>query len=116
METEPDKEPLAKLRWRCRRGMRELDALMVGWLERHYKDASQQDINLFLQLLDMQDPELFGLINQTVATTDRNSRPSSALDDAQTTGNDLEADALTQAKDCPHEKILAQICATRSYS
>ncbi|MBX2824455.1 MAG: succinate dehydrogenase assembly factor 2, partial [Gammaproteobacteria bacterium] len=26
---------LAKLRWRCRRGTRELDGLMLGWLEQY---------------------------------------------------------------------------------
>ena len=29
-------EHIGKLRWRCRRGMKELDLLTLGYLERHY--------------------------------------------------------------------------------
>ncbi|MDE1961887.1 MAG: succinate dehydrogenase assembly factor 2, partial [Xanthomonadaceae bacterium] len=29
----------ARLRWRCRRGMRELDQLLGWWLETHYLQA-----------------------------------------------------------------------------
>ncbi len=56
-------QPMAKLRWRCRRGMRELDEAMRAYLDNHYSDAKQEDKDLFLALLDMQDPELFRLIS-----------------------------------------------------
>jgi len=56
-------EPLAKLRWRCRRGMRELDEAMRAYLDHHYESAEQKEKDLFLDLLNLQDPELFRLIS-----------------------------------------------------
>lgn len=49
---------LARLRWRCRRGMRELDLLMEGWLTRHYQAAPAAQQAAFRRLLETPDPEL----------------------------------------------------------
>lgn len=51
-------EQLGKLRWRCRRGMKELDLLALGYLERHYAVASAEEQQAFAQLLELQDPLL----------------------------------------------------------
>lgn len=51
-------EPLGKLRWRCRRGMKELDLLTLGYLERHYPTASAAEQQAFAELLELQDPLL----------------------------------------------------------
>lgn len=53
---------LAKLRWRCRRGMRELDKAMSAYLDNHYVNASEQEREDFIALLDLQDPELYQLV------------------------------------------------------
>lgn len=50
------------LRWRCRRGMRELDKAMLGYLETHYDDAPASERADFESLLDWQEPELFRLV------------------------------------------------------
>jgi antitoxin CptB len=50
---------LARLRWRCRRGMRELDVMLLRYLERIWPAAASAERAAFAQLLDMQDPELF---------------------------------------------------------
>ena len=47
-----------RLKWQCRRGMRELDVLLSGWLESQYAAASNADKSAFRQLLNLQDPEL----------------------------------------------------------
>ncbi|MBS0381100.1 MAG: succinate dehydrogenase assembly factor 2 [Proteobacteria bacterium] len=47
------------MRWRCRRGTRELDALLGGWLERHAADPDSASLQAFDALLDQQDPELW---------------------------------------------------------
>lgn len=52
----------SRLRWQCRRGMRELDALLLGWLERRYPTASDTDISAFQELLTVSDPELVGYL------------------------------------------------------
>ncbi len=51
-------EHLGKLRWRCRRGMKELDLLTLGYLERHYPSAAVEEQQAFAQLLELQDPLL----------------------------------------------------------
>lgn len=56
--TTPD-DHLKRLRWRCRRGTRELDALLGGWLDRHAADADPATFEAFDALLDQQDPELW---------------------------------------------------------
>ncbi len=53
-----DSRELARLRWRCRRGMRELDLLMTGWLENQYGSASPAQRAAFRQLLEVPDPLL----------------------------------------------------------
>ncbi len=49
---------LARLRWQCRRGMRELDVLVTRWLERDWPVASSEERAVFRRLLALQDPEL----------------------------------------------------------
>lgn len=51
-------EILGKLRWRCRRGMKELDLLTLGYLERYYPSASAEEQQAFAELLELQDPVL----------------------------------------------------------
>jgi len=52
----------ARLRWRCRRGMRELDELLVAYLEHDYERAASAEREAFARLLDLQDPEIFGYL------------------------------------------------------
>jgi antitoxin CptB len=49
---------LGRLRWQCRRGMKELDFLLERWLDRHYAAADEQRRKAFQRLLEAQDPEL----------------------------------------------------------
>jgi antitoxin CptB len=48
-----------RLRWRCRRGMRELDQLFERWLDREWPQASGSDRGVFLQLLECEDDKLW---------------------------------------------------------
>jgi antitoxin CptB len=56
------REEVARLRWRCRRGMRELDVLLLRYLEDDYPRASPADRAAFAQILELQDPEIFGYL------------------------------------------------------
>ena len=49
---------VAKLRWRCRRGMKELDLLLLSYLERRYDTASEEERWIFSELLELPDPKL----------------------------------------------------------
>jgi antitoxin CptB len=50
---------LRRLRWRCRRGMRELDQLLTRWLDREWATASEAQRGVFLRLLDCEDDRLW---------------------------------------------------------
>ena len=50
---------LKRLRWRCRRGMRELDQLLTRWLNREWTAASDAQREVFLRLLDSEDDRLW---------------------------------------------------------
>lgn len=50
----------ARLRWQCRRGMRELDQLLSGYLDAAYPEATAAEKAAFAALLELPDPELAG--------------------------------------------------------
>lgn len=52
-----------RLRWRCRRGMRELDQLLGWYLEARYTNADDAAKAAFSTLLDQQDPELWNWLS-----------------------------------------------------
>jgi len=52
-------EELPRLRWRCRRGMLELDLLLQGFLEQGYEQLSAGQRECFVQLLELPDQQLF---------------------------------------------------------
>lgn len=50
---------LRRLRWRCRRGMRELDQLMLRYLDAGLPSADEAERAVFLRLLDCEDDKLW---------------------------------------------------------
>lgn len=48
-----------RLRWLCRRGMKELDVLLTGYLDTRYAHASEDERLAFETLLDQDDPVLW---------------------------------------------------------
>ena len=50
---------LGRLRWRCRRGMKELDLLLGRYVEQRFCSASNADQQAFRQLLEAQDTVLY---------------------------------------------------------
>lgn len=56
---EADALELKRLRWRCRRGMRELDQLFGRYLDREWAGASEAGRGVFLRLLDCEDDKLW---------------------------------------------------------
>lgn len=47
-----------RLRWRCRRGMKELDLLLQRWLTTSWAGATATERAAFERLLERQDPQL----------------------------------------------------------
>jgi antitoxin CptB len=49
---------LRKLEWRCRRGMKELDLLLVRYLRRRHAGASGDERAAFVEFLELPDPQI----------------------------------------------------------
>lgn len=64
---------LARLKWLCRRGMRELDLVLDGWRLREYVNARSGLKDAFCDLLQRPDPQIFDYL------TDRATPDSSDL-------------------------------------
>jgi antitoxin CptB len=47
-----------RMAWRCRRGMKELDLLLAGWLDTRFEQASAELRRQFEALLELPDPLL----------------------------------------------------------
>jgi antitoxin CptB len=54
-----DELELRRLRWKCRRGMRELDQLFGRYLDREWRQAPEPQRGVFLRLLDCEDDKLW---------------------------------------------------------
>ena len=60
----------SRLRWQCRRGMRELDELLVRYLELRYPVADEAEKAAFRSVLELPDPELNGyLLNRKIPSS-----------------------------------------------
>jgi antitoxin CptB len=57
----------ARLRWRCRRGMRELDQLLEQWLNVRFTQADASMQRAFAELLEEQDPQLWDWLSGRAA-------------------------------------------------
>jgi antitoxin CptB len=62
MPVEDDRARIGRLRWRCRRGMRELDVVLQRYLERCYPGAAPAEQRAFERLLELQDPQLLAYL------------------------------------------------------
>lgn len=63
-------EDAARLRWRCRRGMRELDALLTNFLQSSYDSLVDDDKARFAALLELPDPDLHAYLVGRNETSD----------------------------------------------
>jgi antitoxin CptB len=52
----------SRLEWRCRRGTKELDLLMLTWLQQGFDHSSEAEQQAFLELLDWPDDRLIRLL------------------------------------------------------
>ncbi|MDH3747222.1 MAG: succinate dehydrogenase assembly factor 2 [Gammaproteobacteria bacterium] len=54
----------SRIKWQCRRGMRELDDLLMGYVEQRYDDAGDDEKAAFEALLALPDPDLVAYLLQ----------------------------------------------------
>ena len=55
-------DQLPKLRWQCRRGTKELDFLLLRYLETGYLAGDDEEKDRFVELLTLEDDELIGVL------------------------------------------------------
>jgi len=55
-------DQLPKLRWQCRRGTKELDFLLLRYLETGYLSGDDEEKERFVELLTLEDDELIGVL------------------------------------------------------
>jgi len=60
----------SEFKWRCRRGMLELDILLNSYLEKNYNSMSQQQGDVFSEVLDYPDQVLFDLLLGNMQSSD----------------------------------------------
>jgi antitoxin CptB len=65
-----DPHRLERLRWRCRRGMRELDVLLRRYLDRDFPGTAPPRQAAFEVLLSLQDPEILDLLTRRAQAED----------------------------------------------
>ena len=71
----------SELKWRCRRGMLELDILLNSYLDRHYSAMSAEQNAVFGEVLDYPDQVLFDLLLGNMQSSD--TRVSALITDIQ---------------------------------
>ncbi len=59
------------LQWRCRRGTKELDVILVNFLDANYDNLTAQELHSFNQLLDTQDTLLWKLLIGKSTSSDK---------------------------------------------
>ena len=52
-------QQLNKLRWQCRRGMLELDTLLLNFIDHHISELSEKELAEFEKLLKVSDQTLY---------------------------------------------------------
>ncbi len=56
-----------QIRWQCRRGMLELDLILLKFFDGYFEELTNADQQLFIQLLQEADQTLYGwLMGQTL--------------------------------------------------
>lgn len=61
-----------RARWRCRRGLLELDIVLQRFMDQHYRQLDQHGLEQFERLLSLPDNDLWDLITARQVTTDDN--------------------------------------------
>jgi antitoxin CptB len=59
-----------RIRWQCRRGLLELDLVLMKFLDHRLENLSSTELAAFKRLLDYPDNDLWDLINGKAAPED----------------------------------------------
>jgi antitoxin CptB len=56
-----------KTKWKCRRGLRELDLLFRKFSNNHLESLSKEDFDMFNSILDIEDQPIYDFIFKSVS-------------------------------------------------
>jgi len=65
----------ARIRWRCRRGMLELDIVLLRFMDTHYEQLDAYQRELFEALLTHADHDLWNMISGKMEAPDQALQP-----------------------------------------
>jgi antitoxin CptB len=57
---------IQKLKWRSRRGLRELDLLFRNFIQKYWDQLTQEEFEIYAQVVDLEDQPLFDYIFKNV--------------------------------------------------
>lgn len=63
------------MRWRCRRGMLELDIILQRFIDNHYEQLDEYQLELFEVLLSFPDHDLWNIIIGNTKVPDNQFQP-----------------------------------------
>ena len=66
---------LDRIRWRCRRGMLELDIVLQGFVDKHYMQLDEIELKHFDTLLSLPDNDLWDMITSKKTVEDIKLQP-----------------------------------------
>ena len=67
---DPTSADVARVRWRCRRGLHELDGVLESFLQSALATLDADDFARFERILDLPDPELVAYLTGRSAPAD----------------------------------------------
>ncbi len=79
----------SRLIWRCRRGIREMDILLLDYLETHYDNASTEDQNTFEELLEETDLDILSWIMEKTSPNEKYTNLISFIRESATNSKNI---------------------------
>ena len=64
-----------KILWQCRRGLWELDAIFIPFVENNFDHLEEDEISNFLRLLEYEDIEIFDILVNKKSFEDATLQP-----------------------------------------
>ena len=66
---------LERARWRCRRGLLELDIILQRFMDEHYMQLDEAELQQFETLLSLSDNDLWDMIAAKKTVADKGLEP-----------------------------------------
>lgn len=79
----------SRLIWRCRRGIREMDILLLDYLETHYDNASTEDQDTFEELLEETDLDILSWIMEKTTPDEKYTNLISFIRESATNSKNI---------------------------